>query len=147
MTAMQLVDLVTLVSALKISLPRLPPAAPATLGASLVMTSGGVMAGSQLVVSAEWVEMIRRLLQAGVISLPAVSAAVRIQGGQVMMAQASGELPEGLRTRRAGRQPRGSRHEGDRQSGGGHVRASEAPRHAARAARMVRAAWLQRRHR
>ena len=97
MTAMQLVDLVTLVSALKISLPRLPPAAPATLGVSLVMTSGGVMAGSQLVVSAEWVEMIRNLVKAGVISIHAVSAAVRIHGGQVMMAQASDELPEGLR--------------------------------------------------
>ena len=97
MTAMQLVDLVTLVSSLKLSLPRLPPAAPATLGVSLVMTPGGVMAGSQLVVSAEWVEMIRNLVKAGVISVPAVSAAVRIHGGQVMMAQASGELPEGLR--------------------------------------------------
>ena len=83
--------------ALKMSLPRLPPAAPATLGVSLVMTSGGVMAGSQIIVSAEWVEMIRHLVQAGVISLPAVSAAVRIHGGQVMMAQASDELPEGLR--------------------------------------------------
>jgi hypothetical protein len=61
------------------------------------MGSGGVMAGSQLVVSAEWVEMIRRLVQAGVISLPAVNAAVRIHGGQVMMAQASGDLPEGIR--------------------------------------------------
>jgi len=55
------------------------------------------MAGSQLVVSAEWVEMIRRLVQAGVISLPAVSAAVRIHDGQVMMAQASRDLPEGMR--------------------------------------------------
>jgi len=97
MTAMQVVDLVTLVSALKISLPRLPPAAPATLGVSLVMTPGGVMASSQLVVSAEWVEMIRRLVQAGIISIPVVSAAVRIHGGQVMMAQSSGELPERLR--------------------------------------------------
>jgi len=94
---MQLVDMLTLVSALKISLPRLPPAAPATLGVGLVMGSGGVMAGSQLVVSAEWVEMIRNLVKAGVISIPAVIAAVRIHGGQVMMAQARGELPEGLR--------------------------------------------------
>jgi hypothetical protein len=53
------------------------------------------MAGSQLVVSAEWVEMIRRLVKAGVISIPAVSAAVRIHGGQMMMAQ--GELPQGVR--------------------------------------------------
>jgi hypothetical protein len=97
MTAMQVVDMLTLVSALKMSLPRLPPATPATLGVGLVMASGGVMAGSQRVVSAEWVEMIRHLVKAGVISIPAVSAAVRIHGGQVMMAQASGELPEGLR--------------------------------------------------
>jgi hypothetical protein len=41
--------------------------------------------------------MIRRLVQAGVISIPAVSAAVRIHGGQVMMAQASGDLPEDIR--------------------------------------------------
>jgi hypothetical protein len=41
--------------------------------------------------------MIRRLVKAGVLSIPAVSAAVRIHGGQVMMAQASDELPEGLR--------------------------------------------------
>jgi hypothetical protein len=61
------------------------------------MGSGGVVAGSQIVVSAEWVEMIRNLVKAGVISIPAVSAAVRIHGGQVMMAQAPGDLPEGLR--------------------------------------------------
>ncbi|MFP2933436.1 DUF2380 domain-containing protein, partial [Pyxidicoccus sp. 3LG] len=69
----------------------------ATLGVGLVMGSGGVMAGSQLVVSAEWVEMMRRLVKAGVISVPAVSAAVRIHGGQVMLAQANGDLSEGLR--------------------------------------------------
>ncbi|WP_228556773.1 DUF2380 domain-containing protein [Myxococcus sp. AB025B] len=39
----------------------------------------------------------RRLVQAGVISAPAVSAAVRIHGGQVLMAQANQELPEGVR--------------------------------------------------
>jgi hypothetical protein len=47
MTAMQFVEMLTLASALKVSLPRLPPAAPATVGLSLVMTSGGVMAGSR----------------------------------------------------------------------------------------------------
>ena len=97
LAAVQFVEMLTLVSTLKMSLPRLPPSAPATLGVGLVMGSGGVMAGSQLVVSAEWVEMIRRLVKAGVISLPAFSAAVRIHGGQVMMAQASGDLPEGIR--------------------------------------------------
>ena len=55
------------------------------------------MAGSQIIVSAEWVEMIRRLVQAGVLSLSAVSAAVGIYAGQLMMAQANGELPEGVR--------------------------------------------------
>jgi hypothetical protein len=97
MAAAQLVEMLTLTSTLRMSLPRLPPAAPATLGVGLVMGSGEVMAGSRIVVSAEWVEMIRRLVQAGIISLPAVSAAVRIHGGQVMMAQANGDLPEGVR--------------------------------------------------
>lgn len=36
-------------------------------------------------------------MQAGVISFPVVSAAVRIHGGQVMMAQANQDLPEGVR--------------------------------------------------
>jgi hypothetical protein len=97
LAVMQFVDMLTMASALRMSLPRLPPAAPSTVGVSLVMGSGGVMAGSQVLVSAEWVEMIRRLVKAGVISIPAASAAVRIHGGQVMMAQASGDLPEGLR--------------------------------------------------
>jgi hypothetical protein len=97
LAVVQFVDMLTMASALRMSLPRLPPATPATVGVSLAMDSGGVMAGSQVVVSAEWVEMIRRLVKAGVISIPAVSAAVRIHGGQVMMAQASGDLPEGLR--------------------------------------------------
>nr|BDT38456.1 DUF2380 domain-containing protein [Myxococcus sp. MH1] len=97
LTAAQVLEMLSMISTLKMSLPRLPPAAPVTLGMSLAMGSGGVMAGSRLVVSAEWVEMMRRLVQAGVISLPAVSAAVRIHGGQVMMAQAHQDLPEGVR--------------------------------------------------
>ena len=48
-------------------------------------------------VSAEWVERMRQLVRAGVLSLPVVSAAVRIQAGQVMLAQAHGELPRGVR--------------------------------------------------
>jgi len=95
MAAAQFVEMLVLISTLRISLPRPPPAAPATLGVGLVMGSGGVMAGSRIAVSAEWVEMIRRLVQAGVLSLPAVSAAVRIHAGQVMMAQ--GDLPKGVR--------------------------------------------------
>jgi hypothetical protein len=97
MAAAQLMEMLTLVSTLKLSLSRLPPAAPATPGAGLVMGSGGVMMGSQVVVSAEWVEMMRRLVQAGVLSASAVSAAVRIHAGGLMMAQAHDELPKGVR--------------------------------------------------
>nr|WP_095961361.1 DUF2380 domain-containing protein [Corallococcus macrosporus] len=97
MVAAQVMELLALISTLKVSLPRPPPAAPATLGVGLIMSSGGVMAGSRLVVTAEWVEMMRRLVQAGVLSLPAVSAAVRIHGGQVLMAQANQDLPDGVR--------------------------------------------------
>ncbi|HYO57403.1 DUF2380 domain-containing protein [Archangium sp.] len=93
----QLLEMVTSVSALKMSLPRLPPAAPATLGVGLVAGSNGVMMGTQVVVSAEWVEMMRRLVRSGVLSLPAVSAAVRIHAGKVMMAEAHDELPRGVR--------------------------------------------------
>ena len=39
--------------------------------------------------------MMRHLVRAGVLSVPVVSAAVRIQAGQVMMAH--GELPKGVR--------------------------------------------------
>ncbi|MCK8499908.1 DUF2380 domain-containing protein [Myxococcus fulvus] len=97
LVAVQVLELAAMVSTLKMSLPRLPPAAPMTMGVGLVMSSGGVMTGSRIVVSAEWVEMMRRLVQAGVISSPAASAAVRIHGGQVLMAQANQELPEGVR--------------------------------------------------
>jgi hypothetical protein len=91
----QLVESVTLLSTMKFSLPSLPPSAPATLGVGLMVGGDGVMIGTRLVVSAEWVEMMRRLVRAGVISLPAVSAAVRIQASQVMMAH--DELPQGVR--------------------------------------------------
>jgi hypothetical protein len=95
--AMQAMEMVVMISTMKMALPRVPPSAPVTLGVGLVMSSGGVMVGSRLVVSAEWVEMMRRLVQAGVISVPAVGAAVLIQGGQVTMAQAHQDLPKGVR--------------------------------------------------
>ncbi|WAS87141.1 MULTISPECIES: DUF2380 domain-containing protein [unclassified Corallococcus] len=95
--AVRAVEMVAMISTLKVSLPRLPPSAPATLGVGFVMSSGGVMTGSRLVVSAEWVEMMRRLVRAGVISVPAVSSAVLIHGGQVLMAQAPRDLPKGVR--------------------------------------------------
>ncbi|WP_083682746.1 DUF2380 domain-containing protein [Archangium sp. Cb G35] len=91
-------EALTLVSALKFSLPRLlPRAGPATLGVGFMVGSNGVMMGTRMVVSAEWVEMMRQLVRAGVLSVPVVSAAVRIQAGQVMMAEAHGELPRGVR--------------------------------------------------
>ncbi|WP_332468301.1 DUF2380 domain-containing protein [Cystobacter fuscus] len=93
----QLVEMVTMVSAMKFSLPTLPPSAPATVGLSLVAGGEGVMMGTRMVVSVDWVEMMRRLVQAGIISFPVVSAAVRIQAGQVMMAQSYDELPRGVR--------------------------------------------------
>ncbi|RKI01901.1 DUF2380 domain-containing protein [Corallococcus sp. AB038B] len=95
--AAQFLEMLTLVSALKATLPRPPPAAPVTFGVGLVMGSGGVMLGSRIVVTAEWVERMRRLVQAGVISAPVVSAAVRIHAGQVLMAQAKQDLPKGVR--------------------------------------------------
>jgi hypothetical protein len=73
------------------------PSAPALLGVGLTVGGDGVMMGTRLVVSAEWVEMMRHLVRAGVLSLPAVSAAVRIHAGGVMLAQAHGELPQGVR--------------------------------------------------
>jgi hypothetical protein len=97
MAAAQFIEMLTMISVMKVSLPRLPPAAPASLGAGLVMGSNGIMMGSQFVVTAEWVEMMRRLVQAGVLSIHAVSAAVRMHAGQVMMAQANQGLPQGLR--------------------------------------------------
>ncbi|HVG57695.1 MAG TPA: DUF2380 domain-containing protein, partial [Hyalangium sp.] len=93
----QFIEMLTAMSTLRLALPRLPPSAPALTGVGLVMGSGGIMAGSRIVVTVEWVEMMRRLVQAGVISASVASAAVRIHAGQVMMAQANGELPQGVR--------------------------------------------------
>jgi hypothetical protein len=91
------IESLTMLSAMRLALPRLPPAVPVTLGAGLLVSSGGVMVGTQVVVSAEWVEMMRRLVQAGVLSASVVSSAVRVRAGQVLMAQAKDELPPGVR--------------------------------------------------
>ncbi|ATB33862.1 hypothetical protein MEBOL_007363 [Melittangium boletus DSM 14713] len=91
------IEALTMLPALKFSLPSVPPSAPALLGIGLSVGGNGVMMGTRLVVSAEWVEMMRQLVRAGVLSLPVVSAAVRIQAGQVMLAQAHHELPRGVR--------------------------------------------------
>jgi hypothetical protein len=94
----ELIEMLTTASAMKMALPRLlPPAAPATLGVGLVVGSNGVMMSTRIVVTAEWVEMMRRLVQAGVISLPAVNAAVRIHAGQVLMSDSNQDLPRGVR--------------------------------------------------
>ncbi|WP_342747775.1 DUF2380 domain-containing protein [Melittangium boletus] len=97
MLAAQLVEMLTQASMMKLSLPRLPPAAPATLGVGLVMGANGVMMGTRVAVSAEWVEMMRRLVRAGVISAPVAGTAVRIHTGQVLMSQSHDELPKGVR--------------------------------------------------
>ncbi|WP_332468406.1 DUF2380 domain-containing protein [Cystobacter fuscus] len=97
MVLKEAIEALTLLSALKFSLPSVPPSAPALLDMGLSVGGNGVMMSTRLVVSAEWVEMMRQLVRAGVISLPAVSAAVRIQAGQVMLAQSHGELPKGVR--------------------------------------------------
>nr|WP_233614210.1 DUF2380 domain-containing protein [Corallococcus sp. AB032C] len=123
--AMQAVEMVTMISTMKMAMPRVPPSAPVTLGVGLVMSSGGVMMGSRMVVSAEWVEMMRRLVQAGVISVPAVSAAVLIQGGQVMMAQAHHDLPRGVRDALGDSPEVRGMHETGRAGAG----MSDAPRH------------------
>ncbi|WP_198316621.1 DUF2380 domain-containing protein [Cystobacter fuscus] len=93
----ELIEMLTTASAMKMVLPQFPPAAPASLGINLVMGANDVMMGTRIVVSAEWVEMMRRLVQAGIISLPVVGTAVRIHAGQMMMAQSHDELPKGVR--------------------------------------------------
>src|SRR6218665_3514767 len=95
--AAQVIEMLSMVSTMGLSLPRLPPAAPAMLGVGLVMGADGVVMGTRVVVSAEWVERMRRLVRAGVISVPVVGAAVRIQAGQVLMSQSHDELPRGVR--------------------------------------------------
>ncbi len=83
----QLMELVPMRSALKFSLPALRPSASVPLGVGMVMGNNGVMMGTRIVVSAEWVKTVNRLVRAGVLSLPAVSAAVRLQAGQMMGAR------------------------------------------------------------
>ncbi|HZI09833.1 MAG TPA: DUF2380 domain-containing protein, partial [Myxococcus sp.] len=69
------IEALTMLSALKFSLPSMSPSAPALLGIGLSVGGDGVMMGTRIVVSAEWVEMMRQLVRAGVLSLPVVSAA------------------------------------------------------------------------
>jgi hypothetical protein len=91
------VEAATMLSTMRLSLPFVPPSAPALVGIGLAVGGDGVMMGTRMVVSAEWVQRMRHLVRVGVISLPVVSAAVRIQAGKGMLAQAHGELPTGVR--------------------------------------------------
>ncbi|MCY1073573.1 DUF2380 domain-containing protein [Archangium lansingense] len=91
------IETVTLLSTMRFSLPSVPPPAPALVGIGLAVGGDGVMMGTRIVVSAEWVERVRQLVRAGVLSLPVIGAAVRIQAGQVMLAQEHGVLPRGVR--------------------------------------------------
>ncbi|AGC48030.1 hypothetical protein MYSTI_06757 [Myxococcus stipitatus DSM 14675] len=77
--AAQLLERMTLLSPMERSLPPMPPSTRTT-----VLRASDVTPGSRTVLSAEWVERMRQLVQAGVLSLPAVSAAVRIHIGQGM---------------------------------------------------------------
>lgn len=91
------IETATMFSTMRFSLPSLPPSTPPLVGIALVVGGDGVMMGTRMVVSTEWVRRVHQLVQAGVLSLPVISAAVRIQANQVVLAQAHGELPEGVR--------------------------------------------------
>ncbi|PTL74887.1 DUF2380 domain-containing protein, partial [Vitiosangium sp. GDMCC 1.1324] len=119
------IETVTMLSTMRFSLPSVPPSAPALVGIGLAVGGDGVMMGTRLVVSAEWVEMVRQLVRAGVLSLPVVSAAVRIQAGQVMLAQVHGELPQGVRDALGDGPEVGAMHETGKAGAG----MAEPPRH------------------
>ncbi len=91
------IEALTMLSALRFALPSMPPSAPAVLGIGIIAGGDGVMMSTRIIVSSEWVEMMRQLVHAGVLSLPVVGAAVRIQTGQVMLSQAHGNLPSSVR--------------------------------------------------
>ncbi|MFY0563248.1 DUF2380 domain-containing protein [Archangium lansingense] len=119
------IETVTMLSTMRFSLPSVPPSAPALVGIGLAVGGDGVMVGTRILVSAEWVELVRQLVRAGVLSLPVVSAAVRIQAGQVMMAQAHGELPRGVREALGDGPEVGAMHETGKAGAG----MAEPPRH------------------
>lgn len=123
--AQQLLEMLTLTSATRMLLPRSTPATPAVLGAGLVMGSGGVMMGSQVVVSAEWLEAIRQLIQAGVISVPVASAVVKGHASQVMLSQSHDDLPKGVQEALG----EGPEVRGMRQTSKAGAGMSESPRH------------------
>jgi hypothetical protein len=119
------IEAVTLLSTMRFSLPSAPPSAPVLVGLGLSVGGDGVMMGTRMVVSAEWVELMRHLVRAGVLSLPVVSAAVRIHAGGVMMAQAHGQLPRGVREALGDGPEVGAMHE----TGKARAGMAEPPRH------------------
>ncbi|MFY0575425.1 DUF2380 domain-containing protein [Cystobacter fuscus] len=119
------IETATMLSTMRFALPSVPPSAPALVGIGLAVGGDGVMMGTRMVVSAEWVEMMRHLVRAGVLSLPVVSAAVRIQAGQVMLARAHGELPRGVRDALGDGPEVGAMHETGKAGAG----MAEPPRH------------------
>ncbi|EPX62052.1 hypothetical protein D187_009955 [Cystobacter fuscus DSM 2262] len=119
------IEALTMLSAMKFSLPSLPPSAPALLSMGLMVGGDGVMVGTRVVVSADWVEMMRQLVRTGIISLPVVSATVRIQAGQVLLAQAHDELPKGVRDALGDGPEVGAMHETGKAGAG----MAEPPRH------------------
>ncbi|EPX62113.1 hypothetical protein D187_010017 [Cystobacter fuscus DSM 2262] len=119
------IETATMLSTMRFSLPSVPLSAPALVGIGLTVGGDGVMMGTRMVVSAEWVEMMRHLVRAGVLSLPVVSAAVRIQAGQVMLARAHGELPRGVREALGDGPEVGAMHETGKTGAG----MAEPPRH------------------
>jgi hypothetical protein len=119
------IETVTMLSTMRFSLPSAPPSAPALVGIGLAVGGDGVMMGTRIVVSAEWVEMVRQLVRAGVLSLPVVSAAVRIQAGQMMLARAHDELPRGVREALGDGPEVGAMHETGKAGAG----MAEPPRH------------------
>jgi hypothetical protein len=119
------IESITMLSTMRFSLPSVPPSAPALLGIGLAVGGDGVMMGTHIVVSAEWVELVRQLVRAGILSLPVFSAAMRVQAGQVMLAQAHGELPRGVREALGDGPEVGAMHETGKTGAG----MAEPPRH------------------
>ena len=85
MKAAAIVELVTALASLRIPAgARFTGPPPISVGMIPGGIAGGAMVGARLVVSVQWVEMIRRLVQAGVIVAPVAAAGTR--AGIMMMA-------------------------------------------------------------
>lgn len=92
MQAVAIVELITMLASLRIALPPRTPGPPlVSVGVVTASTGTGALVGSQLVISVEWVEMIRRLVAAGVIAAPVAAAGA--QAGIMMMAAGSSGVP------------------------------------------------------